>query len=873
MPHIGLEKDNLAERIAEKIKAAIAFEGEHQFINAVGKSGDFASFVQSQAKEAQKKYKNNSHWLTIDNLMERYRFLDMSSRNLTCKKILRALDEILESKNLIQEKSNEVPEAIDPDLDISNLNIQFIKGIGPRLAEKLKKLGIETCEDLLHYLPRDHISYNESSRISELEIDSDVTILGVVKNITAFKSPKKNLVILTVVIQDDSGKIKIPKFFQGNSSHFYLKQYKTQLPIGSHVIAVGTVKPDKFSKQKVLNNAMVEIVSEEFSEDQDRSENIHTAKIVPIYPLTEGLSLMNLRRLIFHTLKSYKNNLKEFIPKQILEVNHLLGYKEAIKEVHFPESIEEKNNAIERLVFSEFFLMQLRFMQLRYEHRQNHEGIAFNCFENGLVDKFIASLPFKLTTAQKRVFFNEILVDMISKQPMHRLVQGDVGSGKTVVAFLAILVAIADGYQAAIMAPTEILAEQHYKKFCAWVKDMSEELNLRVGLLIGKQKTAEKRANMEGIASGAVNIAVGTHALIQDKVQFQNLGLVVIDEQHRFGVKQREALARKVDDNASHYLARQENVSDARHVKRREPEFTDVNEDSRSEHNAADDHFHRAKRAKTVEKLFMTATPIPRTLCLAMHGDLDLSEIDTMPEGRMPIITKLITKKAEAHSLIKDEIAKGNQAYIVFPLIEESETLSAQAATVEYEKLKEAKFKKYNIGLIHGRLKDDEKEQVMQDFRSGKLQILVSTTVIEVGVDVPNATVILIESAERFGLAQLHQLRGRVGRNDKQSYCLLTTNSKTDTTRERLSIMEKTNNGFVLAQEDLRIRGAGDLTGLKQSGVPESALQGLIDQEELLTLARRSADELIKANPDLSKHQILKERLERSAYAANYDAG
>ncbi len=817
----------IADNIPEKIKAAIKFEAEHQFINAIGKSGDFASFVQSQARQALKKARNNPHWLTISNLMERYKFLDMSSRNLTCKKILRSLEELAETEKLISEKTKE--EIIDPNLDISELKVQFIKGVGPKLAEKLGKLGIETCLDLLHYLPRDHISYETASQIAELELEQDVTILGMVKSISAFKSPKKNLVILNITIQDNSGKIKIPKFFQGNSSHFYLRQYKEQLPINSHVIAVGTVKPDKFSKQKILHNAMVEVVSEEFSEKDRSDESIHTAKIVPIYPLTEGVSLMNLRKLIFHSLKSYKNNLKEFIPKQVLEANHLRRYRESIEDIHFPQSIEEKNLAIERLVFNEFFLMQLRFMQLRFEHKEKHQGIAFNCFENGLVDKFIASLPFKLTAAQKRVFFNEILVDMISKQPMHRLVQGDVGSGKTIVAFLAILVAIADGYQAAIMAPTEILAEQHYKKFCSWVQSMNEELQLRVGLLIGKQKSAEKRASLEGLANGSINIAVGTHALIQDKVNFQKLGLIVIDEQHRFGVKQREALARKVDNEYS--------------------------------------------ESKTVEKLFMTATPIPRTLCLAMHGDLDLSEIDEMPAGRQEIITKLISKKSEAHSLIKDEIAKGNQAYIVFPLIEESETLSAQAATVEYEKLRQGKFKKYTMGLIHGRLKDDEKEQVMEDFRDGKLQILVSTTVIEVGVDVPNATVILIESAERFGLAQLHQLRGRVGRNDKQSYCLLTSNSKTETTRERLSIMEKTSNGFILAQEDLRIRGAGDLTGLKQSGVPESALQALIDQEELLAAARKSAQELINTNPDLSNHPRLKTRLDKSSYAANYDAG
>ena len=429
---------------------------------------------------------------------------------------------------------------------------------------------------------------------------------------------------------------------------------------------------------------------------------------------------------------------------------------------------------------------------------------------------------------------------MVSSQPMHRLLQGDVGSGKTVVAFLSLLVAVADGYQAAIMVPTEILAEQHYKKFTEW----AQALGLNIGLLLGKQGVKVRREVLAGIKSGTIDIVVGTHALIQESVEFNNLGIVVIDEQHRFGVKQRELLARKASQADDRQLS-----------------LKNDSKESESKNNIS------------VEKLFMTATPIPRTLTLAIHGDLDMSEIDELPAGRKTIETQIVNKKADAYKLIKSELDKGNQAYIVFPLIDESETLSAKAATVEYERLSKTVFKNYKLGLLHGKLKDDQKDQIMQAFRNKELDILIATTVIEVGVDVPDATVIMIESSERFGLAQLHQLRGRVGRNDKQSYCLLASGSSSQTSRERLAIMEKTNNGFVIAQEDLRIRGAGDIVGLKQSGLSDTALQGLVDQEELLVYARNSAKQLVDTNPELEGLARLQNRIKQRSANVMANAG
>lgn len=848
----------------DQIKKAIDFEISHSYINAIGKSGTFSSFIAKQAKEALKKYKNSEKWSSILALVERYEFLDLTTRMQVCKKIITnilELEEFYKAKQFqkilppAEKLTTSSKSCPDPNLDIAEVSVRYLAGVGEINEKKLNLLGIKTIKDLLHYFPRTHISYSDITPIREIQEEQQVSILGVIQKVSAFKSPNKNLIILSIFIKDNSGKLKINKYFQGNSIHFYLKQYTGKFPQGAHVLAVGTVKYDKFSKQKTLHDPQIEVISEDFSET-DRSSMIHTAKIVPIYPLSEGVSLMYLRKTIHTALQIYKPALKEFVPENILKTNEFVSYSTAIEEIHFPDSIESKNKSATRLVFNEFFLMQLKFMQLRHEHKQKHKGIQFNCFENGLVDKFLDRLPFKLTHAQERVFYNEILPDMVTNQPMHRLLQGDVGSGKTIVAFLAMLTAISDNYQSAIMVPTEILAEQHYHKFCEWINMMEENLKIRAGLLIGKQKTAERREVLAGIKNGTINLIVGTHALIQESVEYKRLGLIIIDEQHRFGVKQRELLAKKAltSDNYDSQLAI-------------------VASDEVADKQDTDRHPDYQHLSPTVEKLFMTATPIPRTLALAMHGDLDMSEIDEMPAGRKPIITKIVRRKSEAHELIREEIIKGNQAYIVFPLIDESETLSAKAATVEYEKLKENTFRDFNVGLIHGKLKDDQKEEVMKKFRDKEINILVSTTVIEVGVDVPSATVILIESAERFGLAQLHQLRGRVGRNDKQSYCLLSSGSNSETTQERLRVLERTNNGFILAQEDLKIRGAGDLTGLKQSGVPENALQGLLNQEDILQLARKSAQSLIKIDPDLSTYPLLKKKLDQSSYSEHYDAG
>lgn len=836
-------KEKQALEIIHRIKAALDFEIKHQYINAIGNSGDFRTFIRNECRKALQLFRESQNWQSIFSLIDRYAFLDLATRMNICKKIINSLNELEEHYHVDQKNTERVigdkePEQTSPITQSLDADIQFFKGVGPVLAAKLNKLGIKTIEDLLNYLPREHIAYSEITLIKDLAIDKDVTIMGRINRISAFQSPRSKLIILSIFIKDSSGQIKINKFFQGNSIHHYLKQYKNQYPEGAYCICVGKVKTDKYGKQKTIHNAIIELISEDFSEE-DRADKAHTAQIVPIYPLTEGVSLLSLRKLIHKALNLYKNNLHEFLPDWVVSKNNLISYSKAIEEIHFPSNLEMKNKAATRLLFQEMFLMQLRFMQQRHSYKSDRQGIKFNCFENGLVDKFIDLLPFELTYAQSRVFYQEILPDMVSKQPMHRLLQGDVGSGKTVVAFLALLVAVADGYQGAIMVPTEILAEQHYKKFSDWAKD----LGINIGLLIGKQRIKQRREILEGIRLGSINIVVGTHALIQEAVDFNRLGIVVIDEQHRFGVKQRELLAQKAQIKEDEQLQLQNQENEI-----------------------------KSKDNLNVEKLFMTATPIPRTLALAMHGDLDMSEIDEMPLGRKTIETTVVTRKADAYKLIKTELDKNNQAYIVFPLIDQSETLAAKAATVEYERLSKTVFKDYRLGLLHGKLKDEDKEQIMQEFRDKKLDILIATTVIEVGVDVPDATVMLIESAERFGLAQLHQLRGRVGRSDKQSYCLL-SGSHSQTSRQRLAILEKTNNGFIIAQEDLRIRGAGEIIGLKQSGLSENLLQGLVDQEELLVYARNSAKQLIDIDPELNTVQLLTKRLNNRSTQVMANAG
>lgn len=691
--------------------------------------------------------------------------------------------------------------------DPRQVDVKFVRGVGPKLAELLGRLEIRTAEDLLRHYPRQHLDFQNHMKIRDLEVGEDVTILGTIRSLGAFQSKKGNMSILNISIHDGSGSIGITKFVGGKSNSYLMERYKSSYPKGAQVIASGRVERDNYSGRLQLKNAEIEVLGSGASHDDEEADSLHLGRLVPVYPLTDGLSLKYIRNVIHNALEAFVDNLDDPLPAQLKEQHNLPSLKAALWGIHFPETVEQKDDARRRLVFDELLMAQLQLAIRRHRFQSSNEALSLKVIEGPLLQAFKQQLPFKLTGAQERVF-GEIARDLSSTKPMHRLVQGDVGSGKTVVAAMSAMVAIENGFQVAVMAPTEILAEQHYRQFQRWLTP----LGIRCALLLGKQGAKERKVIQQDLSSGQVHVAIGTHALIQDDVEFKKLGFVIIDEQHRFGVKQRARLKAK---------------------------------------------------GTNPELLTMTATPIPRTLALTLHGDLDVSEIDELPPGRKPIETKLVGggDKRQLYAFIREQITFGRQAYIVFPLIEESETLAAKAATIEYEKLRNAIFPEISIGLMHGKLKPQEKDQVMEAFRAGEFKILVSTTVIEVGVDVPNATVMVIENADRFGLAQLHQLRGRVGRGGEKSYCFLAADSRSEQTRQRLGIMCQTNDGFVIAEKDLELRGPGEFLGVRQSGMPDLALANIVDDAKILELARNVAIEIVKEDPELSKYPLLKESL------------
>lgn len=863
------------------LRRAIELERRARFSDFQGKSSTFSQFMRMISDRLCKLYPIDSRWATIRGLFRQYPNLDVATRISIVNRAEELIEQLIEMQRSRQSVEKSTESASDPHAgraassrapavtgatehggsaagamrepqegrqeppeesergqesaagkqkeskpsrasdrrltqSIDQIEVKYVRGVGPKMAELLATLNIFTVEDLLRHYPRRHLDFQNHLRISQLKPGQEVTILGTIRSAGAFQARKGNVSVLNIVINDGSGSISVMKFVGGKSNKYLLDRMKGQYPKDALVMASGIVEQDRYSSKLRLKNAEIELLGASTADDQDL-ETIHTGRLVPVYPLTEGLSLRHLRSIIYNALDTYSGGVTDMLPAEIIERYELSDLAAAYRGIHFPEEPSERDRARRRLVFDELFAIQLQLAYRRYQFDKVESALALNCQQGGLVDVFKQLLPFKLTGAQERVF-GEIARDLASGKQMHRLVQGDVGSGKTVVALMAFLVAIENGYQGAMMAPTEILAEQHYRQFVRWLTP----LGLRCALLLGKQGARERRQTQQDLLSGQVHIAVGTHALIQEGVEFANLGLITIDEQHRFGVKQRAALKAK---------------------------------------------------GQNPELLTMTATPIPRTLALTCHGDLDVSEIDEMPPGRKPIETKLITggAKKDLWGFLRGQVQSGRQIYIVFPLIEESETLSAKAATAEFEKLRTGVFSDLRVGLMHGKLKPQEKDEVMDQFRDGELDILVSTTVVEVGVDVPNATVMVIENADRFGLAQLHQLRGRVGRGGEQSYCFLVADLKSEATRQRLEIMTRTNDGFVIAQKDLELRGPGEFLGTRQSGLPDLFLADLVSDAEILEQARHAAIDLIKADPDLERHRQLRSRVELALDSAAAD--
>lgn len=672
---------------------------------------------------------------------------------------------------------------------MNNLNkdVQFIKGIGPQRAAKLAKLGVFTLKDLLYYFPRTFEDRNNIKKIAQLEDDEKATVKAVISSIKTF-NPRKGMTITNINVKDETGFATLSFFNRG-----YIKNtYKT----GDSILAFGKVK---------IRNDRVEMNSCEIEYLTNSPKQ--TGKLMPVYPLTYGVTNKDVMNMIKAALESEEIEVEEYLPQEIISKYHLCDIKYAIKNIHLPSSKEALKIALYRIIFEELLILQLGLFMFK-SGRNEEKGISIKKHDD--LKNIMDSLSFKLTKAQFNSL-NEILEDMESDKAMNRLVQGDVGSGKTIVAMLALANCVLNGYQGAIMAPTEILAQQHYISF----NEVLGSFGITCELLVGSLTKKQKENVLERVKNHEIDILIGTHALIEDKVEFDKIGLAVTDEQHRFGVMQRGKLSLKGENP---------------HV------------------------------------LVMTATPIPRTLALILYGDLDISIIDELPPGRKPIKTIAVQQKKRDSAyttLVREEVLKGRQVYVVCPLVEESESIEAQSAVELVEDLRANYFSDLRLGLIHGKMKSCEKEETMGEFKDGNVDILVSTTVIEVGVNVPNATLMIIENAERFGLAQLHQLRGRVGRGSHKSYCILIYNSKNEVCRQRMAIMEETNDGFKISEKDLEIRGPGEFFGTRQHGLPELKVANLFQHMKILKLAQKEARYMLGADKKLEhiENKLLKREI------------
>ncbi len=680
--------------------------------------------------------------------------------------------------------------------------IGTLRGVGPAAEAKFKKLGVETVRDMLYFFPRRHIDYASKRCVADLRVGADQTLIGAVWEARQkFFGGRPGT---EAIVGDDTGNIRVVWF----NRPYLAKQLKTN----SQIVLSGRV--DLFNGRKVF-------VSPEW-ERLESEDLAHTGRLVPVYPLTEGLSPRMARFVIKQTLARAAPALKDFLPQQMKARHSLMDLAEAVRQAHYPDSLQVKDLSRKRLAFDELFLIQLGVSARKLDWQRTSTAAIFKV-DDGLLQTFRENLPFALTGAQDRAL-EDILGDLGRSSPMCRLLQGDVGSGKTVVATIALLTAAANGWQGALMAPTEVLAEQHFRtlsRIISGLDDSYEEEGilakfprlppypLVLTMLTGSLGQRQKREIQQLIRQGEVHVVVGTHALIQKDVTFQRLGLAVVDEQHRFGVLQRQALGQK---------------------------------------------------GPTPHVLVMTATPIPRTLALTLYGDLDVSVIDELPAGRVAIQTRCVEpeKREAAYDFVRKKIAEGRQAFIVCPLIEESEVIEARAAVAEFRRLSEEVFPELRLGLLHGRMTAAQKDAVMKNFRDGSIDILVSTPVVEVGIDVPNAVVMLIEGADRFGLSQLHQFRGRVGRGQHKSYCLLLSGTASPEASERLAVIERTRDGFLLAEEDLRLRGPGEFFGTRQSGLPDLRMSRLSDVA-LLEMAREEALLLLDDDPDLLRpeHKLL----------------
>lgn len=673
-----------------------------------------------------------------------------------------------------------------PDI---NTNLQYLKGVGPARAETLNKLGLFTIEDIIEYFPRTYEDRGVYKKISELLDGETATFRAVISSSLNENRVRRNMTIIKAIAKDETGTVILTWFNQP-----YIKK---QLKLGEEYTFYGKIK-------NTLGR--IEVQSPVF-EDINKMKNI--GRIIPIYPLTNGITQNVFRGIVENAMNATQGQYQEVLPKWVRKENGLVDVDYAIKNIHFPEKLQDFERARYRIAFEELLIMQLGLLRFKEKGNENLSGINFD--KDDGIDELLNSLPYKLTNAQMRVW-KEIDSDMKSSKSMNRLVQGDVGSGKTVVATLAMFKAVKNGYQAALMAPTSILARQHYEG----ISRMLEPFGVIVELLTGDITKKNKNIILEKLRNGEIDILIGTHALIEENVEFKNIGLVITDEQHRFGVRQRKILSSK---------------------------------------------------GQSVDTLVMTATPIPRTLAIILYGDLDISVIDELPPGRQKIDTFAVKRNMEerVNNFIKKEIDAGRQAYIVCPLVEESEEMNGVKSVTEQLEYYKKIFSNYNVEMLHGKMRPKEKDEIMMRFKNGEINVLISTTVIEVGVDVPNSTLMIIENAERFGLAQLHQLRGRVGRGKFKSYCILKYDSKSDIVQKRMDIMQKTNDGFVISEKDLELRGPGDFFGTKQHGIPEFKVANLFVDVPILKKAQQVANTILEQDSEmkLNENNALKQKINK----------
>ena len=787
------------------LQKALTLESENRFTNLLGKKQQFNDYLNKSLSNLDNLKLTNEFIKLFGEFSikySEYNDLDVNQRKRLVIDTRKALLKFGKSIDLNYSNKNTdsyYSKVIDSKLSL-NSDIALIKSIGKINKNKLNELGIYNIKDIINYFPRTYLDYTNRVKIINLKPDNLYTCIATIKKFYIYKSPNNsNLSIMNIVIFDETSSIKVTKFFLGKrfrSYSFFSSQKSLYMP-GTKLAISGKVKVSEYGKNFV--DPQIEILN-----TNEESFNF-SGKIMPLYSLSESFSNLSFIKLIKKVI-IYSKQYPDLLNQKQLNSLSLVSKSDSLINIHLPINQNALIESKKRLVFDELFLLQMKFL-LRKRKNNKKLTIQKSIKKNFLLKDFLNKVPFQLTKSQEKVL-DEIKSDLSDLTPMSRLLQGDVGSGKTIIAIASLLIELEKDQQGALMVPTEVLASQHYKNLIQFLNP----LLVSVELLTGNTPQKKRKEILTNLKNGMVDILVGTHALFEDKVVFNSLGMVVIDEQHRFGVTQRNRLLNKGDNT---------------------------------------------------NLLSMTATPIPRTLALSLYGDLDISQITELPPGRVPITTKIISEE-ELNILFKrveNEIDNGKQAYVILPLIEDSEKMNLSSAKKIFKYLSEEIFLKNKVGLLHGKLNSEEKNNVINSFVNNEVNILVSTTVIEVGIDVPNASIMIIYNSERFGLSQLHQLRGRVGRGSHKSFCYLVTSENNGLENKRLSVLEKSNDGFYIAEKDLELRGPGQLLGYKQSGLPDFVLDNLPNNKVLIEKAREEAQRVINEDPDLKKNILLKDLL------------